>query len=77
MIVDEQEEQQDIAIVELYSPIYDLDKKTLKYDITPDNAKSIELPNEFGLFTLVIDNQTDDAAIKGDEGGVSVYDFGQ
>ena len=78
IVVDEQDvQQQDVAIVELFNPIYDSAKMTLKYDITPDNATSIELPSEFGLSTLVIDNQVDDAAIKGDDGGVPVYDFGQ
>ena len=77
LVVDEQEGEQDIAIVELFNPIYDKGKKTLKYDVIPDNATSIDLLGEFGLSTLVIDNQADDAAIKGDDGGVPVYNFGQ
>jgi hypothetical protein len=55
LIVNEQEGQE-ITIVELYNPIYDVDSKTLKYEITPDNGTSIDLPNEFGQSTLVIDN---------------------
>ena len=55
LVVDEQEGEQDVVIVELFSPIYDTDKKTLKYDVTPDNATSINLPEEFGQATIVID----------------------
>ena len=40
--------QQNTAIIELFSPIYDSDKKALNYEIIPDNASFIELPNEFG-----------------------------
>lgn len=46
---------EDIVIVELYSSVYDVDKKILKYDVTPDNATSIELPSEFGKTAMVID----------------------
>ena len=57
LVVDEQERvQQDVAIIELFSPVYDSDKKTLKYDMTPDNATSIDLPSEFEQTTIVIDN---------------------
>ena len=55
LVVDEMEGKQDVAIVELFSPIYDVDKRILKYDITPDNATSIELPEEFRQATLTID----------------------
>ena len=56
LVVDEQEgQQQDDVIVELFTPIYDVDKKTLKYEATPDNATSIELPSEFGQNTMLID----------------------
>ncbi|MGD1836339.1 MAG: hypothetical protein ACPKQO_11530 [Nitrososphaeraceae archaeon] len=57
IVVDEQGVQ-DTVIVELSNPVYSLDKKTLKYNVTPDNAKSIDLPNEFGRATLVIDPDT-------------------
>ena len=60
LVVDEQEGMQDITIIELFNPVYDIDKKTLKYDLFPDNATSIELPNEFGQTTLVVDNNTGD-----------------
>ena len=57
LVVDEQDgQQQDVAIVELFSPVYDSEKKTLKYDVTPDNATSIDLLDEFGQTTIVIDN---------------------
>ena len=58
LVVDEQDGvQQDVAIVELFTPVYDVDKKILKYDITLDNSTSIELPSEFGQVTLIIDQQ--------------------
>ena len=56
LVVDEQEGKQDIVIIELFDPIYDSDKKTLKYDVTPDNDTSIDLPSEFGQSTLVVDS---------------------
>jgi len=46
---------ENIVIVELYNPVYDVDKKILKYDVTPYNVTSIELPSEFGKTTMVID----------------------
>ena len=58
LIVDEQEgKQQDVAIVELFNPVYDVDKKTLKYDVTPDNVTSIELPSGFEQSTLILEVQ--------------------
>ena len=57
LVVDEIEgEQQDVAIIELFSPVYDSDKKTLKYEVIPNNATSIDLPGEFGQSTLIIDS---------------------
>ena len=56
LVVDEISGQHDTAIFELFNPVYDVNKKTLKYDITPNNATSINLPNEFGHSTLVIDS---------------------
>ena len=56
LVVDEQEgRQQDDVIVELFNPVYDSNKKTLKYEAIPDNATSIELPSEFGQNTMLID----------------------
>jgi len=55
LIVDELDKQ-DNTIVELFNPVYDANKKTLKYDVTADNATSIQLPNEFGQTTIVFDD---------------------
>ncbi|MGD1836683.1 MAG: hypothetical protein ACPKPY_01320 [Nitrososphaeraceae archaeon] len=54
--VDEQEGQQDTATVELFNPVYDVNKKSLKYEIAAENSTSIDLPSEFGQTTLVIDH---------------------
>ena len=56
LVVDEQEGLQDVAIIELFNPSYDFNKKSLKYEVTPDNTTSVDLPKEFGQTTLVIDN---------------------
>lgn len=56
LVVDKSERQADI-IVELFNPVYDSTTKTLKYDITIDNTRSIELPSKFELATLVIDTK--------------------
>ena len=57
LIVDEIEgQQQDVAIVELFNPAYDSEKKSLKYEAMPDNTTSIELPEKLGQTTLIIDN---------------------
>ena len=54
LVVDESENQ-DIAIVELFNPVYDTNEKTLKYEVTPDNSTTVDLPSEFGQTTLIID----------------------
>jgi len=46
---------EDIVIVELYNPVYDVDKKILKYDVIPDNATLMGLPSEFGKTSMIID----------------------
>jgi hypothetical protein len=47
---------QDITIVELFSPLYDEDNKTLQYDVTPiGNVTSIDMPSEFQQSILVFD----------------------
>jgi hypothetical protein len=48
--------EQDIAIVELFNPVYDEDSDSLTYDARPDNATSIDLPDEFGQTVLMIDS---------------------
>ena len=37
------------------NPVYEMDKKTLKYEIASDSVTSIDLPSEFGQTILVID----------------------
>jgi hypothetical protein len=53
-LIVEDEGNQDIMIVKLTNPVHDPTAETLKYDIIPENATSLELPNEFGQSTLVI-----------------------
>jgi hypothetical protein len=64
LVLDDEEQRQDIAVIELYNPEYDSAANTLKYDISAENAtattttttsSSINLPSEFGQSTLVID----------------------
>jgi hypothetical protein len=55
LVVDEKEVQQDTIIVELFNPIYDSNKQILKYDISPDDATSINISSKFGKATLFID----------------------
>ena len=55
IVVNDKEGQQNTAIIELFSPIYDSEKMTLNYEVIPDNATSIKLPDEFGQTTLIID----------------------
>jgi hypothetical protein len=67
LILDDEEERQELAVIELYNPEYDSEANTLRYDITAENAtatatttttttsSSINLPSEFGQSTLVID----------------------
>ena len=55
LVVDEQEEMQDVDIIELFNPVYDSTNEILKYEATPDNATSIDLPSEFGQSTIIID----------------------
>ena len=53
-LIVEYEGNQDIMNVELTNPLHNPTAETLKYDIIPENATSLELPNEFGQSTLVI-----------------------
>ena len=66
LVLDDEEQRQDIAVIELYNPEYDSAANTLKYDISAENATSasatttatttsIGLPTEFGKSTLLID----------------------
>lgn len=54
LVVDEKEDQ-DTIIMELFNPVYDENKKTLKYEIRMENNTSIDLVDGFGRSTLVID----------------------
>jgi len=62
LIVDEQEGQ-DIVIVDLFNPIYDIDKKTLKYEVTQDNSTSINISTKFGQVTLFIDTGSNQGVV--------------
>ena len=57
LVVDETEIMQDVEIIELFNQVYDVNEKTLKYEVTADNSTSIELPSEFGQTTLIIDKK--------------------
>ena len=75
LVLDDEEQGQDIAVIELYNPEYDSGANTLKYDISAENATSasatattttsLNLPSEFGQSTLVID--------AGSDGGCDPY----
>jgi hypothetical protein len=54
LVVDDLQEQ-DIPIIVLFDPAYDENKQAIRYEVTPDNATSIELPDEFGRSSLIID----------------------
>lgn len=48
--------EQDIALVELFNPVYVEVNNALTYDVRPDNATSITLPSAFGQPIMIIDN---------------------
>jgi len=59
IVLDDEKQKQDIAVVDLYNPVYNPETKTLKFDITAENATlPINLPLKFGQSTLVIDEYT-------------------
>ena len=64
LIVDDEEQRQDLAVIELFNPEYDPEANTLKYDITAENVTTstspLDLPGEFGQSTLVIDHDGQD-----------------
>ena len=58
LILDDEKQKEELAVIELYNPVYDPQVNTLRYEIAPDNAtSSISLPSEFGQSTLVIDSK--------------------
>ena len=58
VLVIEEQEQQDVAIVELFDPVYDSNTNMLEYNIHIDDTESFDLPKEFGQITIVIDVAT-------------------
>lgn len=56
VVLDNKHSKQDTGIIELFNPIYDTEKKILKYTITLDNTTSMSLPPEFGQSTILIDS---------------------
>ena len=55
LVLDNVLQRLDLSEIQLFNPEYDSEANTLKYDITTENATSINLPDKFGLTTLVID----------------------
>ena len=59
LVVDNQDGQQYTAIVEVFNPIYDSNKKVLQYIVILDNATYIDLPSEFIRTTMILDARLD------------------
>ena len=57
IIVNDSEGQQDSTIIELFNPVYDPNKRSLKYEVISYNTTFIELPSEFEQTTIVIDSR--------------------
>lgn len=55
LVLDNVLQRLDLAEIQLFNPEYDSEANTLKYDITAENATSIDLPDKFGLSTMIID----------------------
>jgi hypothetical protein len=62
LVVDDAAEQRhDLAVIDLFNPVYDSEANTLRFDIVSENGTSIGgLPGEFGQSTLVIDDHNYD-----------------
>jgi hypothetical protein len=57
VVHDDVEQRQDLAVIELFNPLYDSFANTLSYDMVSENGTSIGgLPGKFGPSTLVIDD---------------------
>jgi ABC-type Fe3+-hydroxamate transport system substrate-binding protein len=57
LVLDDEQQKQELAVIELYNPLYDPEVNTLKFDITDENAtSSIDLLLRFGQSILVIDD---------------------
>ena len=44
------------AVIESFSPVYDMTTNTLTYTIMTENGTSLNMPSEFGQSVLVVDN---------------------
>ena len=55
LVLDNVLQRLDLSEIQLFNPQYDPEANTLKYDISAENATSIDLPDEFGLTTMIID----------------------
>jgi hypothetical protein len=68
LVLNDEEQRKELAVVGLYYPGYDAEANTLKYDITAENATStttitppsVNLPGQFGQSTLMIDDTDED-----------------
>ena len=54
LLIKELEGEQNERTKELFNPIYNSNRRTLTYYISPDNTTSIDLPIKFGESTLVV-----------------------
>jgi ABC-type Fe3+-hydroxamate transport system substrate-binding protein len=69
LVLDDEQQKQELAVIELFNPVYDSEANTLRYDIVSENGTSIDgLPGEFGQYTLVIDNAGGDSNTATTEG---------
>ena len=55
LVLDNVLQRLDLSEIQLFNPEYDSEANTLKYDISAENATSIDLPDKFGLTTMIID----------------------
>ena len=54
LVIDKIKEQ-NVTVIELFNPIYDVNENALKYEVTFFNTALIDLPEEFKQPTLIID----------------------
>ena len=68
LVLDDEQQKQESAVIELYNPEYDPKANTLIYDIIAENMTTssfIDLPPNFGQSTLVIDDEDDPSGNNG------------
>ena len=58
LVLDNVLQRLDLSEIQLFNPEYDSEANTLKYDISAENATSIDLPDKFGLTTMIIDAES-------------------